>query len=265
MERRYTVGKIESEDGMVFQITTGDVDRHNEVVDPNGLKKVPKSVPMYFNHDTTQLPLGKWVDIQRNAKGWTAKPDFDFDDEFATKIRNKVKNGYIDSVSIGFMPVKNESIDGRLHWTEWELLENSFAPIPANSNAVRIKSLDTAEGREAANKLAEWVEEKAGAVLSKVNEERLDEIIKNAQAIKESAKKEDGTASGNKEMGKEKGYESFMEELEAKRAEIFADLAQEKSMAKEEIAKYLEEAHQELIAKKAMEEELGRIYNKYGV
>jgi hypothetical protein len=65
-------------------------------------------------------------------------------DDFADKCYRFLKGGFLNAVSVGFMPIKQEPIyddDGRYMGTNFikqSLLELSLVPIPANPNAVQV-------------------------------------------------------------------------------------------------------------------------------
>jgi hypothetical protein len=85
--------------------------------------------------------------------------------------------GWIRTASIGFIPkAAQPNQSGGNDFTQWELLEWSLVPIPANSEALRmsIKALDTqAEPMPAITKGIEQIELKRGRVLSSANEGKL--------------------------------------------------------------------------------------------
>lgn len=107
-----------------------------------------RSVSSWFSNtpDTRSiLPIGNWQNIRKQRKRIVADAYIDFDDEFAAKVGNKVRNGIINAVSIGFRPLAwsdapDDMVKGQtgLTVTKSELWEASLVDVPSNPNAVAI-------------------------------------------------------------------------------------------------------------------------------
>lgn len=109
-----------------------------------------KNPIMLWNHnrswkgtDDEVLPIGKWEGLRIDGTDLYATPNFDSDDEFAAKIENKYKNGFIKAASVGFKVVEQSNaaeyiLAGQTHATvtKWKLQEISICDIPANPDAV---------------------------------------------------------------------------------------------------------------------------------
>ncbi len=91
-------------------------------------------------------PIGKALKVWVAGKG-TKKArlmfqvKFDLQDNFAAEIFRKVKDGFLNTVSVGFKPIEWEDIDannvfGGRKFLKQELLELSFVPVPANPQAI---------------------------------------------------------------------------------------------------------------------------------
>lgn len=134
-------GEIEAD------LSTQDLDRHGEKVSIKGID-IPKDqvIKMYYNHQTygDALPIGKWDKIWKSGGVLKGRGVFDLEDPFAVKVYKKVKNGFIDSISIGFYP---QEFDGESStWTRSTLVEASVVAEPANVNArITSKALDFTE------------------------------------------------------------------------------------------------------------------------
>lgn len=114
-------------------LSTSDLDRHGEKVSISGLL-IPKDqvIKMYYNHQTygEALPIGKWNKIWKLNGKLMGRGEIDMEDDFALKIYNKIKKGYIDTISIGFYP---QEYDGEnVTWTKSTLVEASVVAEPAN-------------------------------------------------------------------------------------------------------------------------------------
>jgi hypothetical protein len=91
-------------------------------------------------------PIGKALKVWIEDKGKeTAKLMFkvqmDLQDSFAKEIFRKIKEGFINTVSVGFLPTEYEQLDpdnfwGGFKYLKQELLELSFVPVPANPQAL---------------------------------------------------------------------------------------------------------------------------------
>ncbi|SPB16091.1 phage-like protein [Caballeronia novacaledonica] len=145
--------EIKSADESTRQISgvasTGDIDRMNDVLDPAG-GKWSTPIPLLHGHDYAQV-IGNVTSMKRTARGIEfvariAKLDTPENlrqrlDEIWALVRSKL----LAHVSIGFRPLTwRPRDDGRgMLFTEFEVLELSIVPIPANGNA-RIESFSEA-------------------------------------------------------------------------------------------------------------------------
>jgi HK97 family phage prohead protease len=134
-----------------FRGTTEDADRSDDVVVADGgdFKNYEKNPLFLWAHDHSgrTLPIGKALSVDKiSGIGVDFKIQFDAKDPFAMEVYRKYKEGYLHAVSVGFIANKAErrlAEDGEPIWPpaykylEWELLELSGVPIPANPNALR--------------------------------------------------------------------------------------------------------------------------------
>lgn len=168
-------------------ITTGDIDRDYEVLDPSGCVygQFLKNPVVLWAHDMVQLPVGKGVYLRAVADGWALGVKFvpaDVDD-FAGKVAWYYANGYLHDTSIRFRPLEAEPKDFKVDgyytlFTKWELLEASAVTIGANPFAGTGKSVKAIADEWCAemDKKIESVAGdglKIGAELSRKNRERL--------------------------------------------------------------------------------------------
>lgn len=139
-----------------FVASTESQDRYGDVINQNGwlLEAYARNPVVLFNHQANSLPLGKG--LVRVEKGQLMiDVEFDQDDEFARKIENKARKGFLNAVSVGFNPVESisrselpkdhpaYSTRGGQFFNKSELLEVSIVTIPANSEAtVSAKKLE---------------------------------------------------------------------------------------------------------------------------
>lgn len=125
--------------------TTDDVDRDGDVVVPGGVNNLPKYLSenpvILFGHDYRRPPVGKAVAGRITEQA--VELDIEFaDTEFGREIKYLYDNGFMNSFSIGFIPRDHKVVGDQWYWTSWELLEVSAVPVPANSAANIVRSLE---------------------------------------------------------------------------------------------------------------------------
>ncbi len=138
-----------NEDGSVrFRLTSKKVDRHGEVVIPNGinLDNFKNNPIVLFGHGfRNNVPVGKIKPESFKITNTYVDADVIFDedgeDPFAKMIGSKVRNGFLNAGSIGFRPTvigDDPVMTGQRGATilEWELFEFSIVPIPSNADAL---------------------------------------------------------------------------------------------------------------------------------
>jgi HK97 family phage prohead protease len=90
----------------------------------------------------TNLPIGRVAPDSVTVDGTQLSGDLQFDpsDEFAQVVERKLRDGYLNAVSIGFEVTKWEN-EADSYWrggvaTEWELAELSVVPVPMDAAAL---------------------------------------------------------------------------------------------------------------------------------
>jgi len=128
-----------------FLVSTSDIDRDQEIIDPKGwkLKNYKKNPVFLWAHDHRGLPIARGVKFKSNEEGLLIDYQFATADEypFADTVYKLYNGGYLNAVSVGFIPLKWE--DGnpeknrfRRRYFEQELLEVSAVAVPSNFNAL---------------------------------------------------------------------------------------------------------------------------------
>ena len=157
--------KIEDgERAAIRYVNTADLDRDNEIVLPSGgqVNDFKKSPTVLYAHDYRGLPIGKdiWIKLVQ-GKGWLAKTIY-AKHQLASDVYNLVKEKFLNTSSIGFIPLESVKPDSKgwdkikekltNEWgipekivdkakniyTKWILLEHSDVPIPSNINALNV-------------------------------------------------------------------------------------------------------------------------------
>jgi len=165
------IQKVDSDEG-TFEViaSSGKTDRMGDNIDPKGwyLKNYKKNPVILWSHQTgggfgsaAVPPVGKaikiWLENDKELKikgKWADTP-------FAQEIRTLVEGGFLNAVSVGFMPLKEDTkgaidIEGKMYrqateeeikkgiydsdygqkFTKQELLEVSWVDVPALPQAL---------------------------------------------------------------------------------------------------------------------------------
>jgi hypothetical protein len=147
-----------------FCFSDGSVDRMGDTIDPAGweLRSFLNNPVALFGHDSSSPPIGRASSV--GPEGGRLMGDIEFAPpeiyEFADTIYRLVVGKYLNSVSVGFLPLEYSFVDNDpergwgIDFKRQELLEISVVPVPANGNALgeaRAKGIDT-------RPLVEWAE-----------------------------------------------------------------------------------------------------------
>lgn len=128
-------------------VSTAAIDRMDEVLDPEGadLKNYRKNPVVLWAHTYDMPPIGKALWIKNSKEGLLSKVKF-APTAFADEIFELFKGGFLKAFSVGFLPRKWETPEtkgksdkqARRVYTDWELLEYSAVPVPANPEALAL-------------------------------------------------------------------------------------------------------------------------------
>jgi len=144
---------IKADEGVIDAIvgSSNVLDRIGDVIDQAGwkLQNYKKTNPVILwghNQKEQRPPIGKALKVWIQDKGEKTaklmfKVKFDLQDNFAKEIFRKIKDGFINTVSVGFLPIEWKLMDeddpfSGKKYTKQELLELSFVPVPANPEAL---------------------------------------------------------------------------------------------------------------------------------
>lgn len=147
--RRDAAGiEIEQKDGselaqISFIITDGSKDRYGDTVAVDGwdFKAFGTNPVLLWAHDYSMPPVGNmsapWKTVGNKIKAtvdrWVPREV----SEFAWSIEQQVRQGFLKTVSVGFMPTEfSWNDDYSVNYLQQELLEVSVTPVPANANAI---------------------------------------------------------------------------------------------------------------------------------
>lgn len=123
------------------------LDRHGDIVSAKGwlLENFRKNPVVLWAHSHTRPPIGKNTSIDVIRKKLVALSEYPSQKihEFGNTAFRLSALGYLNAVSVGFMPKKFELMDEEKPWggvktLEQDLWEYSIVPVPANPNALEL-------------------------------------------------------------------------------------------------------------------------------
>jgi len=132
---------------VLFTASTEATDRVGDVIVQDGwqLDNYLKNPIGLFAHDSTSLPIAKGIrtEVVNGELVWLAQFATKDQYPFADTVFQLVAGGFLNAVSVGFMPLEFEFLedDGAspfpgIKFTKTELLEISIVPVPANPEAL---------------------------------------------------------------------------------------------------------------------------------
>jgi len=170
-EKRYIEGRLKLNDNIVSVIASNDTkDRDGDVINPNGweLERFKQNPVILWSHNPSLLPIGKAKDVfvQDNQ----LRVDVEFaDHEFAKEVEKLVGEGFINTTSVGFMPLEVDEKTKTM--SKQELLELSFVNVPSNPDAqvLRSKAFEAKVKEFEKKKIEDEPVVKEGRVISEKN------------------------------------------------------------------------------------------------
>ncbi len=186
METKYknftaTVSPI-GERKMSFTISTAAVDRDGDTIDPKGwdLGSYTKNPVVLWAHDYSGLPVGKAVNIKSTEHGLQADVEFlpQGLDQFADKIHDMCKAGFLNATSVGFRGMEYDEAQGRkgYDFKKQELLEFSIVPVPCNPEALAQRGIKNDQLKKYAKDMQGWAKSVLGESSPKMSQEQFDSL-----------------------------------------------------------------------------------------
>lgn len=132
---------------LTFVASTENVARDGDIIETEGWQTASylKNPVFLWMHDPYVPPIGKALAVR---VGDTLDIDVEFDhDEFADRIFGLYERGFLNAVSVGFLPMAHRKPDDEeraelklgpwgVVWTKTELLELSAVSVPADPGAL---------------------------------------------------------------------------------------------------------------------------------
>lgn len=125
-----------------FVISTGEVDRDKDTVNPKGwdLTNYKANPAVVWAHDYAQLPIGRAITTESDGSRLTAVVEFMPKDlnPMSDTVYRMLKGGWLRATSVGFKPKSFDYNSERkgVDFHAQELLEISVVPIPSNPGAL---------------------------------------------------------------------------------------------------------------------------------
>lgn len=142
MKKTFIEAKVKKEgDDIIFVASDETLDRGGEVlpIDAWDLKNFKKNPVLLVNHDyRVENIVGMAEKIWVEGKQLLFKPLFHGITELSREVKEMVEKGFLNTVSVGFMPHGPQKDGDR---PSFELFEVSFVPVPMNPSAERIKDI----------------------------------------------------------------------------------------------------------------------------
>ena len=147
----YEAEPAEEERSLVVTLSTGDRDRHGDVLDPEGaqLANFRRNPVVLFAHRHDLPAVGKVLWVRALPGRLVAKVVF-AKTSLGEELHSLYVRGYMKAWSVGFVPHEWERMQGDkpgVRVSRWELLEVSAVPVPANPEALS-KAIADGEVRE---------------------------------------------------------------------------------------------------------------------
>ena len=148
--RSYSINKAvegtdEAANIIKFVITDETIDRYGDIVRANGMDSANylKNPIVLMHHESHggDLPVAKCIKLEIVETSVVATVEFDTD-AMSQAVLRKIKNGFLNCVSIGFCPIEyeeNRETKG-LIFNKWELFEFSIVKQNRTRNEKSIQN-----------------------------------------------------------------------------------------------------------------------------
>jgi HK97 family phage prohead protease len=117
-----------------FLASTDALARDGMIIEKDAwqLENFSKNPAILWSHRYDEPPIGRATSVKQTDAGLVMDVEFDEQDPFAAEIARKVRDGFLNAISVGFQILKQ--IGNRV--TSVELYEASIVPVPSDPNAL---------------------------------------------------------------------------------------------------------------------------------
>ena len=144
------------------------IDSDGDIILPGAYKKAlatqSRQVGMFFNHQTWELPVGKWQNLEEDSKGLIVIGELTPGLSVSNDLRAAMEHKTVEGMSVGFTVTKDDYalIDtGRAFKNVQALREISICTFPANEQAT-IESMKSMESIATIRDVEHWLRDSAG-------------------------------------------------------------------------------------------------------
>ena len=144
------------------------IDSDGDIILPGAYKKAlatqSRQVGMFFNHQTWELPVGKWQSLEEDSKGLIVIGELTPGLSVSNDLRAAMEHKTVEGMSVGFTVTKDDYalIDtGRAFKNVQALREISICTFPANEQAT-IESMKSMESIATIRDVEHWLRDSAG-------------------------------------------------------------------------------------------------------
>ncbi len=127
-----------------FILSDEQVNSHGFKVLTQGIKlgRFMQNPVMFYNHDTSRMPIGRWENMRVEDDRLVAEAVFDSGDELGAEVARKVEEGFIKGCSIAIHIEDMDDSQPEPCVTYCTLMEASVCPMGSNPGAVRLTAED---------------------------------------------------------------------------------------------------------------------------
>ena len=129
-----------------FVLSNDNLNRYGYRVKTDGilLKNFEKNPVLFYNHNSYQMPIGRWENLRVLNGQLLGDAVFDENDEVALQVKSKVEQGILSAASIGYRVLElseEDVVNGQTRptVTKSEITEASIVAIPGNASALKLE------------------------------------------------------------------------------------------------------------------------------
>lgn len=144
------------------------IDSDGDIILPGAFKKAlatqSRQVGMFFNHQTWEIPVGKWQTLAEDSKGLLVRGELTPGLSVSNDLKAAMEHKTVEGMSVGFTVMKDDFdmiATGRAFKNVAALREISICTFPANEQAT-IESIKSMESITTIRDVEHWLRDSAG-------------------------------------------------------------------------------------------------------